>query len=122
MQLGGVFAKHRPIDPALLHQALSLAEGAGSAEQRLTAVCAALRQALTGLDADTPAWLTGGAHLQTLQLLAQGLSNRRIARRLDIPEDTVKSQVRSMLDKLGMPNRTALALWAVRMGLVPLSA
>jgi two-component system, NarL family, response regulator LiaR len=53
-----------------------------------------------------------------LRLLAQGLSNKEIARELVIGEKTVKTHVSNILSKLGVPSRTQAALYAVRIGLV----
>ena len=47
------------------------------------------------------------------RLLAEGRSNKEIARRLAIAEGTVKSQVKSIYRKLGVRNRTQAALLAV---------
>ncbi len=55
---------------------------------------------------------------EVLCLVAGGLSNREIARSLQIGEKTVKTHVSSILSKLGLPSRTAAALYAVRAGLV----
>lgn len=57
-----------------------------------------------------------------LRLLAQGHANKEIARMLNIGEKTVKTHVSSILAKLGVPSRTQAALYAVRIGLVPLPA
>jgi len=54
-----------------------------------------------------------------LQLLAQGMSNKEISRTLNIAEQTVKTHVSHILDKLGVPSRTQAALYAIRIGLVP---
>lgn len=53
-----------------------------------------------------------------LLLVAQGYSNREIGRALSIGEKTVKTHVSNILSKLGVPSRTAAALYAVRTGLV----
>ena len=53
-----------------------------------------------------------------LQLLAQGMSNKEISRTLNIAEQTVKTHVSHVLDKLGVPSRTQAALYAIRIGLV----
>ena len=55
-----------------------------------------------------------------LRLLARGQSNRGIAQTLQISETTVKTHVKNVLGKLGVPSRTQAALYAVRVGLVPL--
>jgi two-component system, NarL family, response regulator LiaR len=47
-------------------------------------------------------------------LIARGLSNKRIALELGIAEKTVKTHVSSILGKLGLTDRTQVALHAVR--------
>lgn len=59
---------------------------------------------------------------EVLRLLAQGQSNKEIARNLHVNESTVKSHVSSILAKLGVQGRTQAALHAVRIGLVPANA
>ncbi|BCL81026.1 DNA-binding response regulator [Ktedonobacteria bacterium brp13] len=54
-----------------------------------------------------------------LRLLAQGQSNKEIARHLNLVEDTVKTHVRHILSKLGVQSRTQAALHAIRIGLLP---
>jgi NarL family two-component system response regulator LiaR len=53
-----------------------------------------------------------------LALIAQGLSNKRIALELSLAEKTVKSHVSRILDKLDVDDRTQAALVAVREGIV----
>lgn len=52
-----------------------------------------------------------------LALLAQGMSNKQIARQLDLTEGTVKGYVSQVLDKLGVADRTQAALLAHKEGL-----
>jgi len=52
-----------------------------------------------------------------LRLIAQGCSNKAIARTLGITEGTVKGYVSQILAKLGVEDRTQAALHAVRKGL-----
>ena len=47
-----------------------------------------------------------------LELLAEGLSNKAVAKRLDVGEKTVKTHVSSVLAKLGVKDRTQAALYA----------
>src|SRR5437764_13358677 len=55
---------------------------------------------------------------EVLRLLAQGQSNKDIARHLQIVEDTVKTHVKHILAKLGVQSRTQAVLYAMRLGLV----
>ena len=57
---------------------------------------------------------------EVLGLVSRGLSNKQIAKILFISETTVKSHVKSILQKLNVPSRTSAALYAVRIGLVPM--
>ncbi|MDN3522994.1 two-component system response regulator NarL [Halomonas ramblicola] len=49
--------------------------------------------------------------------LAAGLSNKMIARKLDITEGTVKVHVKHLLKKLNLRSRVEAAVWAVQEGL-----
>jgi DNA-binding NarL/FixJ family response regulator len=59
-----------------------------------------------------------GREEEVLKLLATGETNRQIARRLFVSEETVKSHVASILRKLEVSDRTSAAVLAVRAGLV----
>jgi DNA-binding NarL/FixJ family response regulator len=54
--------------------------------------------------------------IQVLELVAAGNSNKVVADRLEITEDTVKSHVRSILNKLGANDRTHAVTIALRRG------
>jgi DNA-binding NarL/FixJ family response regulator len=54
---------------------------------------------------------------EVLALLAEGLPNKLIARRLEISEKTVKSHLTRVYDQIGVSDRTQAALWAQRHGL-----
>src|SRR5258708_36266897 len=58
--------------------------------------------------------------LEVLQLLSQGLPNKRIAQRLGISDHTVKFHVNAVLGKLGVQSRSEAIVHAVRLGLVVL--
>jgi DNA-binding NarL/FixJ family response regulator len=49
---------------------------------------------------------------EVLRLLATGLANKQIARRLGITERTVKAHLTSVFQQLGVTDRTQAALWA----------
>jgi len=58
--------------------------------------------------------------IEVLTLVAQGLNNDDIARRLVISPRTASVHVSHILSKLGLENRTQAALHALRIGLVEL--
>ena len=51
---------------------------------------------------------------EVAQLVAKGLSNREIAKRLYVSERTVDNHVHHILDKLGVDSRVQVATWLVR--------
>lgn len=52
--------------------------------------------------------------LEVLQCLAEGLTNRQIAAKLVISENTVKKHLRNILAKLHLQNRVQVALFALK--------
>ncbi|MCW2781718.1 MAG: two component transcriptional regulator, LuxR family [Marmoricola sp.] len=50
--------------------------------------------------------------LQVLRLVAQGLANKQIARRLEISERTVKVHLGNVFRRVGVSDRTSAAIWA----------
>lgn len=58
--------------------------------------------------------------LDVLKLIAKGFSNDDIARTLFISPHTVKNHVSNIYRKMGMDDRTQVAITALRLGLVPL--
>ena len=71
----------------------------------------ALREEATPRDPDK-AGLTEREE-QILNLIASGLSNKLIARKLDITEGTVKVHVKHLLKKLNLHSRLEAAVWVV---------
>jgi DNA-binding NarL/FixJ family response regulator len=57
---------------------------------------------------------------EVMYLVARGLANKQVARELGIAESTVKCHVSGILEKLGLPSRTQVALYAARIGLLAL--
>ncbi|WP_415885860.1 two-component system response regulator NarL [Providencia rettgeri] len=49
-----------------------------------------------------------------LELISQGLSNKMIARKLDIAESTVKVHVKHLLKKLNLKSRVEAAVWVLQ--------
>ncbi len=55
--------------------------------------------------------------IEVVRLVARGMSNREIADAMVISEKTVKTHVSSILGKLGLEDRTQLAIYALKHGL-----
>lgn len=68
--------------------------------------------------APAPAEALSERELEVLELVSGGLSNKEIAPKLFISENTVKHHLKSILAKLQMQNRAQAAAWAVREGLI----
>lgn len=64
----------------------------------------------TRLEAPTTPTLTR-RELQVLELICAGMSNKEIARRLDIEVATTKSHVHNLLAKLSIQKRSQAAVW-----------
>ena len=56
--------------------------------------------------------------LEVIDLVAQGRSNQEIAKELVISEKTVKTHISNILSKLQLEDRTQLAIYAIKNGLV----
>ena len=56
---------------------------------------------------------------EVLALVAAGLPNKLIARRLEISEKTVKAHLTRVFQAIGVTDRTQAALWAQRNGVAP---
>jgi DNA-binding NarL/FixJ family response regulator len=80
------------LDPALITHATEQTRDGTQAQRRLAELTSRERQ--------------------ILDLLGEGLTNRQIGQRLDLPEKTAKNQVSSLLHKLGLQHRTHAALLA----------
>jgi DNA-binding NarL/FixJ family response regulator len=49
--------------------------------------------------------------LRVIELVAQGLKNKEIAKELGIGEQVVRNNLGKIYDKIGVSNRVELALW-----------
>jgi two-component system, NarL family, response regulator LiaR len=102
-------------------------------DTRATELRTAIKAAAAGqvhLSAQASAYLLGAVRMpkhpepltpremDVLRLLAQGHSNKEIARSLHLVEETVKFHVRHVLAKLGVQSRTQAVLAAIRLGMV----
>ncbi|WP_239467095.1 response regulator [Rhodoferax koreense] len=61
------------------------------------------------------------AEIEVLQLVASGFSNKRVAAALSIPEETVKSRMKSILSKLSANDRTHAVILALKRGIIDVS-
>lgn len=100
--------------PEVLRQVAMVVENGGiwvgrSLMQRFLASTA---RALPEIEVNEHSWRTvlTPREQEAAVLVAQGSSNKEIARRLDITERTVKSHVSAMLEKLGARDRLQLSL------------
>jgi DNA-binding CsgD family transcriptional regulator/tetratricopeptide (TPR) repeat protein len=104
-------------------RALAMAEQAGSAARRLGLPRGSPLATAASTLVDELSGVRGGAAALTARereiavLVADGLANRVIAKRLVLSERTVETHVRNLLSKLGLTNRTQVATWAARAGL-----
>ena len=114
--------QHRPhrraLDPDAAAGALRADADAGRLDPvAVDAVLTAAGQAPGKARAGGPEGLTA-RETEVLGLLAQGLANKQIARRLSISPKTVGNHVEHVYTKLGVSSRAAAALHAMRHGLV----
>ncbi len=89
-----------------------------------------LQQAIAGLDQgavdkrtvrNSKNWLTT-RQMQTLQLLAEGLSNKEISERLNLAEGTVKIHTAAVYQALRVNSRLEAVSAARRLGFLPVAA
>ena len=100
----------------LLEQLRQAALGKMVVSERLTTLLAeALRNQRRRPAGPDIANLTA-REMQIMRLIAEGLSNKMIARRLDVTEGTVKVHVKNLLKKMQLRSRVEVAVWAVQEG------
>ena len=77
----------------------------------------AARALLSARTAGSPLDELSPREREVLAMVAQGLPNKLIARRLEISEKTVKAHLTSVFRRIGVTDRTQAALWAAEQGL-----
>ena len=95
----------------------AVAEGRVAAQE--WALARWLKERRAGQGPGAPARITP-RELEVIQLVADGRSNKAIARELGVKEQTVKNHLASIYQKLDARDRTQAVLQAVRMGIVSL--
>jgi len=76
---------------------------------------------VTASDNNPSQALLTSRQIEVLELMAQGLPNKSIAKKLDVAEGTVKLHVAAILRALAARNRTEAVMEASRLGLVPVT-
>jgi DNA-binding NarL/FixJ family response regulator len=115
MRAGAAGYVYKDVEPA------SLAQGIRSVHAGQTLLADDVAAVLVAGGAGSSSGTSGLTEREgdVLRELAQGRSNREIARALVVSEKTVKTHVSNILLKLGVQDRTQAALWAVRNGAAP---
>ena len=113
MDAGAIGYLLKDAEPAELHDAI-LAAARG--ESPLNPKAAA--ELLAARSATSPSERLSSREREVLVLVAGGLANKQIARRLGISEKTVKGHLTNIFQAIGVRDRTQAALWAERNGLL----
>ena len=101
-------------DPEDLHRAIqAVARGESPLDPKAAAAVLAARGSPSAGDG------LREREREVLVLVASGLANKQIARRLGISEKTVKGHLTRIFAAIGVTDRTQAALWAERNGLLP---
>ena len=100
-------------DPEELHRGIL----AASRGESPLAPKAARAVVASRTDATAPTELTDRER-EVLVLLASGMANKQIARRLGISEKTVKTHLTNVFQRIGVRDRTQAALWGERHGML----
>ncbi|MFL6137608.1 MAG: response regulator [Frankiaceae bacterium] len=107
LEAGAVGYLLKDADPAEVAAAVRAAAAGGSPLDPKAA-----RVLLDARRSPDPAARLSAREREVLALVAQGLPNKHIARRLGIAERTVKAHLTSVFQTIGVADRTQAALWA----------
>jgi DNA-binding NarL/FixJ family response regulator len=85
-------------------------------DREVSSVNTVLEELAGSLASSTPARSYGltPREIEVIALVTEGCSNKDIAQRLNITEDTVKRHLTNIFDKVGMSTRLELALFALK--------
>lgn len=113
LEAGAIGYLLKDADPEELHRGI-LAAARG--ESPLAPKAAA--EVIAARTTPTPARDFSEREREVLILVASGLANKQIARKLGISEKTVKGHLTHIFQSIGVADRTQAALWAERNGLL----
>ncbi|MBV8195956.1 MAG: hypothetical protein JOY80_10565 [Candidatus Dormibacteraeota bacterium] len=99
-------------DPARARTLLTAAAH-GAARLGMTPWSARIDELVSKLNAQRAGPLSH-REMEIAELVAEGLTNRQIAKRLFLSDRTAQNHVQHILDKLGLDNRSQIAVWADR--------
>lgn len=99
---------------AVLRTLRTVAEGQIAAAPWLTALAASGQSGALGSGRAPGLRPVTARELEVMALVAQGLSNKAIARRLDLKEQTVKNHLAHMMEKLGLRSRLDVGMFALK--------
>ena len=102
----------------LLGAVRSVARGESLLDPGVTDRVLARLKDLTAKEQDREVALLSQREREVMALVAQGLTNREIAEKLIISENTARNHVSRILDKLGLTRRTEAATFAAQHGLL----
>lgn len=107
----------KDMDPEeMIHQLRQAALGRMAISDGLTALLAGALRSQSSQPSEPDIHSLTQREREILSELAAGLSNKMIARKLDITEGTVKVHVKHLLKKLNLRSRVEAAVWAVQEG------
>jgi DNA-binding NarL/FixJ family response regulator len=114
LDAGAVGYLLKDLEPDELHRGIQAAARGESplAPKAAHAVISARSEARPSVD-------LSAREREVLALVAEGLPNKLIARRLEISEKTVKAHLTRVFNAIGVTDRTQAALWAQRNGVAP---
>ncbi|MCK7460405.1 two-component system response regulator NarL [Idiomarina aminovorans] len=105
----------KDMEPELLLEQIHRAvTGKMVLSEAITEILASALRQPTQSDTSQLSNLTNREH-EILSLIAKGMSNKVIARELDISDGTVKVHVKHLLKKLGLRSRVEAAVWMVNL-------
>ncbi len=81
--------------------------------EELTELLALAIQSKSRKDSKSDAKSMTKRERQILKLISAGMTNKHIARKLDITEGTVKVHIKHLFKKLGLKSRVEAAIWAM---------